>query len=314
VADVLIALELRELVGDDPVPGHVVRWIDAAEPTPKGQYQAIVPLLSRWMGGTEMKNLPELKIIANCATGVDNIDLVAAELNGVAVTNTPDVLTESTADLTWALILAVARRLKEGMRLVSAGEWKGWHPTLLLGQELTGKTLGLVGAGRIGQAVGRRARAFGMRILYNSRTRKNAFEEGTGASRTDLATLLGESDVVSLHVGANPETRGLLSRERFARMKRGAILINTARGEVVREAALLEALEQGILAGAGLDVFPEEPKVHEALLAHPRVVTLPHLGSATWDTRHAMADLAVRNVRAVLAGEPALTPAFAKGR
>ena len=147
-----------------------------------------------------------------------------------------------------------------------------------------------------------------MRVLYNARTRKDAFEQETGASRTDLATLLGQSDVVSLHVAATPETRGMMNRERFARMKRGAILINTARGEIVREPALLEALEQGTLAGAGLDVFPEEPNVHADLLAHPRVVALPHIGSATWETRRAMADLAVRNVRAVLAGEPPLTP------
>jgi glyoxylate reductase len=245
---------------------------------------------------------------------VDNIDLVAAELNGVLVTNTPDVLTESTADLTWALILAVARRLKEGMRLVAEREWKGWHPTLLLGSDLGGKTLGVIGAGRVGQAVGRRARAFGMRVLYNSRTRKAEFEQSTGASRADLPTLLAESDVVSVHVPANPETKGMMNRERFARMKRGAIFVNTARGEVVREPALVEALEQGILSGAGLDVFPSEPDINEVLLAHPRVVTLPHLGSATGDTRRAMAELAIRNVRAVLAGEPALTSVFAKGR
>jgi glyoxylate reductase len=292
----------------------VVQWLEAREPTPKGNYQAIVPLLSRWIGGTEFKNLPDLKIVANCATGVDNIDLVAAELNGVLVTNTPDVLTESTADLTWALILAVARRLKEGMRLVAEREWKGWHPTLLLGSDLGGKTLGVIGAGRVGQAVGRRARAFGMRVLYNSRTRKAEFEQSTGASRADLPTLLAESDVVSVHVPANPETRGMMNRERFARMKRGAIFVNTARGEVVREPALVEALEQGILSGAGLDVFPSEPDINEVLLAHPRVVTLPHLGSATGDTRRAMAELAIRNVRAVLAGEPALTSVFAKGR
>src|SRR6185436_17033241 len=137
---VLIAAELRPLVGDDPIPGFSVQWIDASAPVPKGDFVAMVPLLSRWIGGTEFKNLPELKIVANCATGVDNIDLVAAEMNGVIVTNTPDVLTEATADLTWALILAVARRLKEGMRLVADREWKGWHPTLLLGLELTGKT------------------------------------------------------------------------------------------------------------------------------------------------------------------------------
>lgn len=308
MTDILIAAELRDLLGNDPVPGHTVRWLASTEPTPKGPFVAIIPLLSRWMGGTEFKHLPELKIVANCATGVDNVDLVAAEMNGVMVTNTPDVLTESTADLTWALILAVARRLKEGIQLVEKGAWQGWHPTLLLGNELAGKTIGIVGAGRIGQAVGRRAKAFGMRLLYNSRKRKDDFEAETKASRTDLATLLKESDVVTLHTASNQETHGLMNRERFAQMRRGAVLINTARGDIVREPALIEALEQGTLGGAGLDVFVEEPGVNPALVAHPRVVTLPHLGSATWETRRAMADLAVRNVRAVLAGAPPLTP------
>jgi glyoxylate reductase len=308
VAEVLIAAELRELVGDDPVPGHAVRWVAAEEPTPNGDFVAIVPLLSRWIGGTELKNLRGLKIVANCATGVDNVDLVAAEMRKVIVTNTPDVLTESTADLTWALILAVARRLKEGMQLVADGQWKGWHPTQLLGTELSGRTLGIVGAGRIGQAVGRRAGGFGMRILYADRTAKQEFEGHTGATRVDLTRLLSESDIVTLHVPATPETKGLMNRERFLQMKRGAILVNTARGDVVREPALVEALEQGTLGGAGLDVFANEPAVDPKLVVHPRVVTLPHLGSATWDTRRAMADLAVRNVRAVLSGQPPLTP------
>jgi glyoxylate reductase len=170
MAEVLIAAELRDLVGDNPVPGHQVHWFASSEPIPRGNFQAMVPLLSRWIGGTEFKNLPDLKIVANCAIGVDNIDLVAAEFRGVIVTNTPDVLTESTADLTWALILAVARRIKEGMELVREGQWKGWHPTLLLGDEINGKTIGIVGGGRIGQAVARRARGFGMRIVYSALT------------------------------------------------------------------------------------------------------------------------------------------------
>jgi glyoxylate reductase len=308
MSDILIASELRDLIGQDPVPGRAVRWLQASEPVPEGYYDAIIPLLSRWIGGTEFKNLKGLRVVANCATGVDNIDLVAAELNRVIVTNTPGILTESTADLTWALLLAVARRLKEGLQLVASGEWKGWHPTLLLGEEMAGKTLGILGAGRIGQAVGRRAVAFGMRILYTARTRKADWEQATGALRTDLSTVLGQCDVLTIHLPATPETRGLMNRERFALLKRGALLINTSRGETVREPAMLEALEQGILAGAGLDVFPDEPRVNAELIAHPRVVTLPHLGSATRETRRAMADLAVANVRAVLAGEKPLTP------
>ena len=308
---ILIAAELRDLLDDDPVPGSEVEWLPADAPTPKGdEYVALVPLLSRWIGGGELKGLPNLKIVANCAVGVDNVDVVAAEMRSVTVTNTPDVLTESTADLTWALILATTRRLKEGMDLVAGGEWKGWHPTQLLGMELGGATLGIVGAGRIGQAVGRRAVPFGMRVVYASRARKPAFESATGAARRDMAQLLGESHIVSLHVPSTPATKGLMDRDRFREMRAGSYLINTARGDIVREPALIEALDEGHLAGAGLDVFADEPGVPEDLVRHPRVVTLPHLGSATVETRKAMAQLAVRNVRAVLAGEGAVSSVF----
>lgn len=308
---VLIAAELRDLLDTDPVPGYEVEWIAADAPTPTGEdYVAIVPLLSRWIGGEQLKRLRNVKVVANCAVGVDNIDLVAAELRGVTVTNTPDVLTEATADLTWALLLATTRRLKEGMALVAEGGWDGWHPTQLLGLELRGRTLGVLGAGRIGQAVGRRAVSFGLRLRYTARHRKDAFEADTGAERVDLARLLATSDILTVHLPATPATKGLLDRERFAVMRDGAYLINTARGEIVREAALLEALDTGKLAGAGLDVFEHEPRVPDALLRHARVVTLPHLGSATVVTRRAMAALAVRNVRAVLAGEEAVTPAY----
>jgi len=307
---VLIAAELQELLDPDPVPGYDVEWLPSDAPTPAGDYVAIVPLLTRWIGGTEQKNLPDLKIVANCAVGVDNVDLVAAEMRGVIVTNTPDVLTDATADLTWALILAVARRLKEGERLIAEGKWTGFHPALLLGLELRDKTLGIVGAGRIGQAVGRRAVGFGMRLLYTARGTKREFEDQTGARRVDLVRLLEASDVVTLHVPSTPETKGLMNRERFTVMKEGALFVNTARGDIVREPALLEALASGRLAGAGLDVFAEEPRVNPELVAHPRAVVLPHLGSATGHTRRAMAELAVKNVRAVLAEEPPLTPAY----
>ncbi|MEX0692124.1 MAG: D-glycerate dehydrogenase [Gemmatimonadales bacterium] len=308
---ILIAAELRDLLPADPVPGHAVEWISADQPLPSGDhYVAIVPLLSRWIGGQQLKQLLGLKIVANCAVGVDNVDLVSCQMGKVRVTNTPGVLTESTADLTWSLILQVARRTKEGERLVAGGAWTGWHPTQLLGLELDGATLGLVGAGRIGQAVGRRAMGFGLRLLYAARSRKDDFEAATGAKRVDLPRLLAQSDIVTLHTPSTPETKGFINRERLAQMKDGAILINTARGDLVREPALLEALESGRLAGAGLDVFPEEPSVHPALVAHPRVVCLPHLGSATVKTRTAMAQLAVANVNAVLSGGVALTPVF----
>ncbi|HEY2824966.1 MAG TPA: D-glycerate dehydrogenase [Gemmatimonadales bacterium] len=307
---VLIAAEVRDLLPETPVPGYEVEWLPADRPTPTGAYAAIVPLLTRWVGGTELKNLAGLKVVANVAAGVDNVDLIAAQMRGVVVTNTPDLTTEATADCAIALLLAVARRFKEGERLIASGEWRGWHPTLLLGLGLRGRTLGIVGAGRIGQAVGRRAKAFGLELVYTARTAKPDFERETRARRVDLARLMAESDIVSLHVPVTPETKGMMDAARFAAMKPGAILLNTARGELVREPALLEALAGGRLAGAGLDVYAEEPAVHPDLVAHPRVVVLPHLASATEETRRAMADLAVRNVRAVLAGEPPVTPVF----
>ena len=307
MAEILIAAELRELLPDDPVPGHAVEWISGHDPTPSGPYEAIVPLLSRHIGEAELHELPQLRIVANCAVGSDNIDLAAAERAGVLVTNTPDVLTEATADLTWALILAVARRLKEGEAMIAESRWLGWHPTQLLGLELKGSTLGIVGAGRIGQAVGRRAVGFGMRILYSDRDHRSEFERVTSAERLDLAHLLAESHVVTVHLPSTEETRGMFDRETFAAMRPGALFVNTARGDLVDQDALVEALG-GHLGGAGLDVFAHEPDVPGPLAAHPRVMTLPHLGSATTETRRAMAGLAVQNVRAVLGGKAPLTP------
>jgi glyoxylate reductase len=231
-------------------------------------------------------------------------------MRGVMVTNTPGVLTEATADLTWALILATARRLVEGVDLVRRGTWTGWHPEQLLGLELRGRTLGLFGAGRIGQAVGRRAPAFGLRILYAARTPKPEFERDTGAIRVDTSRLLAESDIVSLHVPSTPETKGVINGETLARMKPGAILINTSRGDLVREEALAMALELGHLGAAGLDVYAEEPKIHPRLLAAPRTVLLPHIGSATEETRRKMAAIAIANVQSVLNGKPPLTPVY----
>ena len=305
---VLVAAELQALLEPDQLAGLDVTWIAAADPTPRGPYVALVPLLSRWVGGTEFKQLPKLRIVANCAVGHDNVDLVAAELRGVTVTNTPDVLTDATADLAWALILACARRVVEGTQLVKRGQWTGWHPQLLLGLELRGRTLGLFGAGRIGQAVGRRAVPFGMRITYTARRARPEFEQQTGATRVEWSRLLAESDVLSLHVPAVPETVGIINADTLARMKPGAVLINTARGALIREEALAAALEQGRLGAAGLDVYREEPAIHPRLAAAPRTVLLPHLGSATLETRRQMASIAVANVRAVLAGDPPLTP------
>ncbi len=240
----------------------------------------------------------KLKIIANIAVGYNNIDLAHARSRGVVVSNTPDVLTESAANFTWAMILAMTRRLPEGERLVRRGQWKGWALDFMLGSELAGKQLGLVGWGRIARAVAARAPAFGMRIAYTSRRE----------SQLSLDQLLSTSDIVSLHVPLTPETRHLIDERALARMKRSAYLVNTARGPVVDEAALAWALQQHLIAGAALDVYENEPAIHPDLLKLESVLLAPHLGSATTETRTAMADLAVENVLAVLAGKPPLTP------
>ena len=306
----LIAAELKNLLEPSQLTDLDITWLAADQPTPKGDWVAIVPLLSRWVGGTELKQLPNLRIVANCAVGYNNVDLVAAEMRNVLVTNTPGVLTEATADLTWGLILSTARRLVEGVDLVRSGKWTGWHPEQLLGLELRGRTLGLFGAGRIGQAVGRRAPPFGLRVLYTARTPKPEFERETGARRADASQLLAESDIVSLHVPSTPETKGIINGETLARMKPGAILINTSRGDLIREEALAMALESGHLRAAGLDVYTDEPTIHPRLRAAPRTVLLPHIGSATEETRRKMAAIAVANVQAVLNGKPPLTPVY----
>jgi glyoxylate reductase len=307
---IIVAAELRNLIHADRLEGLEVTWLPADKAVAKGDWVALVPLLSRWVGGTELKHLPRLRIIANCAVGYENVDLVAAEMRKVIVTNTPDVLTDATADLTWALILACARRLVEGVELVRSGRWAGWHPSQLLGLELRGRTLGLFGAGRIGQAVGRRALAFGLRVQYTARQPKPDFERETGAARVEWSRLLGESDILSLHAPSTPDTKGIINSDTLRRMKPGAILVNTARGDLVREEALAIALEDGRLGAAGLDVYTDEPAIHPRLLAAPRTVLLPHIGSATDDTRRRMAAIALANVQAVLSGNPPLTPVF----
>lgn len=245
-----------------------------------------------------------LKIVANFGVGVDRIDLAAAKVAGVAVTNTPGVLTECTADLTIGLILMTMRRLGEGERLVRAGAWTGWRPTHLLGRRTSGATLGIIGFGRIGVAVARRARhGFGMRILYAGRREADAAVAAElGARRCPLEELLAASDVVSLHVPASPDTEGLLDRRRLGLLRPSATLVNTARGALVDEEALADLLESGRLAGAGLDVFRGEPRISPRLLAAPNLVLLPHLGSATVETRTAMGDLVADNLEAFFAG------------
>ena len=247
-----------------------------------------------------------VRIVANFGVGFNNIDVAAAKQHGVAVTNTPDVLTDDTADLAITLILMVARRAGEGERHVRAGTWTGWRPTHMLGTRVTGKTLGLIGFGRIGRAVAARARrGFGMRVVFHDPYASDADAEALGAQRrATVEDVLRESDVVSLHCPATPETRHLMNAERLAAMRPHAFLINTARGDVIDEAALVQALRDRRLAGAALDVYEREPAVAPALLAMENVVLLPHLGSATRETRAAMGMRALENLRLFFSGKP----------
>lgn len=247
---------------------------------------------------------PKLKVISQIAVGHDNIDVVAARARGIVVTHTPGVLTEATADLTWALLLATARRLPTAERFLRSGEWRRWDVDLLCGSDVHGRTIGLVGFGRIGQAVAKRALGFGMRVLYSARSDVPAeVADALQATRLPLDALLRESDFVSLHVPLRDDTRHLIGVEQLCRMKRSAFLVNTARGPVVDEAALVAALEEGLIAGAGLDVFEQEPQVHPGLLALPNVVLLPHVGSAVTSVRSLMCALAASDCAAVLCGE-----------
>jgi glyoxylate reductase len=270
---------------------------------------ALVCLLTDRVDRSVMDAAPTLKVVANVAVGFNNIDVPYARSRGIVATNTPDVLTESVADFTWALILAVTRRLGEGERLVRRGEWKGWALDLLLGTELRGKQLGLVGVGRIGHAVAARAAAFGVNVVYTSRREQmDVGSKENPAQPMSLDRLLVTSDIVSLHVPLTPETRHLIDKRALARMKRSAYLINTARGPVVDEDALAWALQQKLLAGAALDVYENEPAIHPDLLILENVLLIPHLASGTTETRTAMADLAASNAINVLEGRPPLTP------
>jgi glyoxylate reductase len=252
---------------------------------------------------------PTVKVVANVAVGYNNIDVAAARRRGVVVTNTPDVLTETTADFAWTLLMAAARRVVEADHFVRSGQWQKWEWDLLWGADIHGKTLGVVGFGRIGRAVARRALGFNMRVLYQDALRADAAaERELRATRMDLEPLLAEADFVSLHTPLLPETRHLINERTLRLMKKSAVLVNAARGPVVDEAALVRALEEGWIAGAGLDVFEEEPKVHPGLVPLKNVVLAPHIASASFDTRLAMATLAVRNCLAVLDGKPPLTP------
>jgi glyoxylate reductase len=270
----------------------------------------VVQLIDRLDAGFFADN-PGLRVVANVAVGYDNIDVEAASRAGVVVTNTPGVLTDATADLAMALLFAAARRIPEADALVRSGGFHGWefmqHP---MGLDITGTTLGIVGMGRVGQAVARRAHlGFGMNVVYTGTAPVHDIEESLAARRVDLPELLRSSDFVSLHAPLTPQTRHMINHETLALMRPTAILVNTARGPLIDEQALGDALAEGRLAGAALDVFEDEPAVHPTLLEqHDRVTLTPHVGSATEPTRRRMSDMAVDNVIAVLAGLPALNP------
>jgi len=264
---------------------------------------ALICLLTDKIDSEVMNASSNLKIIANYAAGYDNIDIDEATKRGIFVTNTPGVLTETVADLAWALILAAARRIVEGDKFMRGGKFKGWAPMLLLGSDVYGKTLGIVGAGRIGQAVAKRAKGFNMRILYYSRKRKENFEKECNAEYVDLETLLREADFVSLHTPLTPETYHMIGEKELKMMKSSAYLINTGRGKCVDEKALVKALKEGWIRGAALDVFENEPEIESELKELENVVLTPHIGSASYETRSRMAVMVAENVLAALKGE-----------
>lgn len=266
---------------------------------------ALITLVRDPVTETVLRAGKNLKIVAQYGVGLDNIDRAAAAARGIIVTNTPNVLTDATADMTLALLLALARRIVEGDRLVRSGEFSGWEPELLLGSDLKGKIFGVLGPGRIGRAVARRARAFGMTVIACGRSPRDE-DDPDDPPRVSFDELLRRSDVVSIHLPLNEETRHLFNADTFAKMKAGSWLLNTSRGAIVDEAALARALAEGLPAGAGLDVFENEPGVTAALLESNRVVLTPHVGSATQETRREMARMVVEDVRRVLSGEKPL--------
>ena len=290
---------------------HLVQEPADELPTPSAlrdglnQADAAIVTLGDRIDAKTIQAATKLKILANYAVGYNNIDLAAARQRGLIVTNTPDVLTDATADLTWALILATARRVIEGDALVRSGQWTGWSPTQLLGAEVSGKTLGIIGMGRIGQAVAQRAVGFRMAVRYHARHAMAASSLSSEWESRSLQDLLRVADIVTIHVPLTPTTHHLIGARELAWMKPTAFLINTARGPIVDENALVEALRRGTIAGAGLDVYEQEPALHPSLSQLKQVVLLPHLGSATLHARVQMGLVCVKNVHAVLEGLPA---------
>ena len=309
---VIVTGRLPEVVISTLQRNHEVTAHDVDAPIPREDLiekihdkDGLLSMVTDTIDEALLARAPNLKMIANYGVGYDNIDLAAATARGIWVSNTPGVLTDATADATWALILAIARRVVEGDARVRAGGFTHWAPLLFLGSEVTGKTLGIVGLGQIGKAVARRARGFSMKILYHNRHRIPEHEESLlGAEYADLKTLLFESDFVSLHVSLNDETRYLIRASELKLMKSTAFLVNVSRGPVVDEAALVTALRDRTIAGAGLDVYEKEPKLAAGLAQLPNTVLLPHVGSATIETRTRMGLLAAENLIKGLTGHP----------
>ena len=290
--------------------GASVDLYDGPTPIPEDELarrlvgmHAMVSVLTDRVTAAVLEAAKDLQVVANIAVGFDNVDVAAARARGIVVTNTPDVLTNATAELTWALILAVTRRVAEGDRLIRRKGWKGWTLDFMLGTELRGKQLGIIGRGRIGRAVAERAAAFGMHAVFATRGERTA-----DLPELSLDELLVSSDIISIHTPLTDTNRHMIDRRALARMKRTAYLVNTARGPIVDEEALAWALKERLIAGAALDVYEREPEVFAGLLELDNIVLAPHLGSATRETRTAMIELAVRNALAVLHGQPPLTP------
>ena len=307
---ILVSDSLARFLADESDLHGLEPELYAEGATPSGDYIGIVPDITRKVGRAELERLPALRIVANYGVGYDNIDVAAARERGILVTNTPGVLTSATAELTWALLLAVVRRIGEGERELRAGKWQGWRPTHMLGTGLDGKTLGIIGPGRIGREVARRAPGFGMNVVYWGRTPNPEFERECSARFLPLQQLLREADAVSLHVALAPDTRELIGSAELALMKPTAVLINTARGPVVDEAALIDALKRRQIRGAGLDVYQHEPLIPPELIELENVVLLPHLGSATEEARLAMWQVAWKNLVCGVTGVPVPNPVY----
>ena len=300
-----LAIDAQNYLGDQAV----VRFNTEDRPLTKTEIieaaqgaQGLISMLHDPIDVQLLDALPELKVIANVAVGYNNIDVHACAERNITVCNTPGVLTDATADIAWTLILACTRRVREGERMVRAGQFDGWGPNMLLGPSLQGKTLGIYGMGRIGQAVARRAIAFGMEVIYHNR---RAAQVDFSAQLVSKPDLLKRSDILSLHAPLTPQTQGAFGRNELEQMKPSAVLINTARGPIVDEAALVQALNAGTIWGAGLDVYELEPAVHAGLIERDDVVLLPHLGSATMECRQEMARMALGDAFAVLSGHAA---------